>query len=1238
MDLDAQSCGGSNGSLIGVRVEHVADELGAILVTLPQTPSSTDSSGYESGEWRSLLRCVSSVCATHMREHASYEEKVRKAAVTANDLDGFVELAAKRCGLLEGEPEMTEDLIVDWGLSTYLEWAAGVAICASSEHVSLRTQLRGRLEDLLSEERVVPKGGAPVDGKAWDRGWRDYVAVEQRRFSEVPPALDYSLEQVYIDLRAVYLAADNEQGEGVAPERVGVKLCEHIRDWLLSEEEKHHKLAVIGARGMGKSTFSTVFVAKHALELREQGCVVITLPVDQLQLNQSVEDALSAYCLRQSKFGFSAVDPQFLKQYQVLLLLDGVQHLDERSNGSEMEGSTFVRETCLMADRLNSHIGSTRMHVAFVGMPSIAKHHAETFRGKALLEILPFSPSGMWKAWWPKQSEGGFMEVDQNEQWWDKWRRLTGGALEDPRSMIQAKGAESLTCRPFFNDLIAYAYQVAGLAQAQAHDLSALYQHVSSFLMGKFAGHQAERAKEYLLCLEEVAVWRWHGTTWDCDTQTLRDLLNDSEYLTELLGAQVDLKLADSVAKMARTFFKEDQLLELSGGIQKFLFWDYLIAVRILRVTAAIVSREAGVALEKKLHEWTALTAFAPISESTYFFMSSLMREKLEALGERERCQWQSVFSEMFGHAVQHDVPIHKVMKHADFGVLRAGAFNAETSIAIVLGQIAQVTERVSAVEWSKHNQQELGSWLMRMNGQRVDYISSSISYGVSQLLPTPMLLRSLNYLNFTGQALTVQNLSSANLKGAVLSRVRMSRSSFRYAEMAHAQMDHSVMRQVTMDHAHLNHASFDHSDLSEARMQKCAMHGASFIRAKLNNVDLTDSHAGSCVFSWADLSNALLERTRLDQSRMNGAVLSNCSIQNSWLLDCSLDEVVAKQVSFRHCELRGSSMVNAVMNQAFFSDSGLERVGMFRAECEGAEFQKCQMAGVNLEKANLRGASLQACAMEGASLNGADLSEATVSASTNLNAASMNEATLSGTLFHRVDLERVSFEQARIDAKTKWVDCNLRSADFNGVHLDGVTMTGNTLERSNFIAASLIRADLTQAKLGRALMDRCQAEGAIFKQADLSAVTMFQADLRDADLSAATLHGVNLHGATLDGANLIKADLQGASLFGASLEGADLRGANLEGANLFGANFEKVKIEMDQLSDEQRGQIRGTPEWIFRNDAMNAVFRRDSASLDSLKIVEQKEEVVVVNGEVVEVVEEAEVVSSEVNHEEAGQ
>ena len=66
-----------------------------------------------------------------------------------------------------------------------------------------------------------------------------------------------------------------------------------------------------------------------------------------------------------------------------------------------------------------------------------------------------------------------------------------------------------------------------------------------------------------------------------------------------------------------------------------------------------------------------------------------------------------------------------------------------------------------------------------------------------------------------------------------------------------------------------------------------------------------------------------------------------------------------------------------------------------------------------------------------------------------------------------------------------------------------------------------------------------------------------------------------------LTGFDLTGFDLTGADLTGADLTGADLTGAVLTGAVLTGANLANATIYSNQLSEEQRRQIIGQPNYI---------------------------------------------------------
>ena len=131
---------------------------------------------------------------------------------------------------------------------------------------------------------------------------------------------------------------------------------------------------------------------------------------------------------------------------------------------------------------------------------------------------------------------------------------------------------------------------------------------------------------------------------------------------------------------------------------------------------------------------------------------------------------------------------------------------------------------------------------------------------------------------------------------------------------------------------------------------------------------------------------------------------------------------------------------------------------------------------------------------------------------------------------------------------------------------------------------ANLTNADLTNADLTRANLNHSDLTNAILTGANLISAQLIHAVLTNAKLIRA-----DLNGAFLNMSKLIHADLTGADLTGAMLIRADLTGAILTGAILTGADLTGATIFRDSLSEEQRRQIIGEPNYIQRQQRRQA-------------------------------------------------
>ena len=1055
--------------------------------------------------------------------------------------------------------------------------------------------------------------------------WLKYLEKNQIRVKQPIPGESFSLEDIYVDLRGVTLGQKKDDAGGEVAERKGGYLADSVLQWLRSGSREEPMIAIVGESGSGKSSFCDMFVTQHALDLYKEGISTFHVSAGSLTADGSLPSLLVDYFSNIVSLNFDPLGESYLKDHRVLLILDDLEKLWVSTHQREELLRRFIQNAFDLCSEINRGAGQIKLQMLFTGHPETIRSSPDFFYGASLLEILPFYPGNKEaQEWWPK--EGGKcqegLQVNQRQQWWERWSKLTGEKIPEQIGVAGSFGAGALAHQPFFNYVIAHAQRRVGWRPDQEFSLQGLYLGIVGSILEAVNPRGSIQQEEFLLCFEELAVWISHGESFELTVSEIHQRLNQSLFIQCVAKEEVGWPMAEALHSAIQLFFFADDLKTVCSNFRRYLLGDYLVASRLVRIMRWLCGDRAECRYDKgssckhsglydDLLFWTKMTASVGMNVSTFTFFRALLKDALENLPEDEQVHWQFVFSSLFSYAVTNTVPIDQVEGYPTYRLMNQGACHAETALVVALGGIAVVTKRVSPVEWKESEPQALGSWLMKMNGQHVDYLSPALGYGVSQIMPSPLILDSLSYLNFSHQILTVQNLASASLEGAMLTGVSLSRSSLRYADLRNACMDRSLMCQVTMDHANLCGANLDYTELTGSRMEWCQMSEASLIHAILNETDLSFAKLNHCAFSWAKLNNALLRYAVLDDARMNGAAVNESSFRGASLVRCSLDDVTGSKVIFDQCNLDDASLIGGILNEGSFSDATLHNACLYRAELKSANFLKCQMSGVNLEASNLCEATFRDCDLQGASLNKADLAGANFEAGCSLHGASLSGVLLHGAVFQHVDFRMAVFEKSQASGETQFIECDLSGADFNEVDLGGIDISGNQLGGVIFIGARLKGADLTGADLCRAVLDRADFSGAVLKKATMDNASLFQVNLKRANLSQATLRRANLHGADLEKTDLSGVDFSGASLFGASLVGADLEDANLSEASLFGANFEGARLRADQLTEEQKEQMRGAPDWIYSNEVLNDLHVKQGDSLDSLMIVEVKESVI---------------------------
>jgi uncharacterized protein YjbI with pentapeptide repeats len=478
---------------------------------------------------------------------------------------------------------------------------------------------------------------------------------------------------------------------------------------------------------------------------------------------------------------------------------------------------------------------------------------------------------------------------------------------------------------------------------------------------------------------------------------------------------------------------------------------------------------------------------------------------------------------------------------------------------------------------------------------------------------------------DLTGADLTGANLRGANLTGATLEKARLEGANLLGANLSGADLSGAS----GIDPSRLSMPSWyvaGQTECKEISVPGCVKgnyYPEQLVQAlRAGRIDPRKEGLEGAMLEGADLSSlgdltgarmrgANLRGANLRGLRLAGADLSGAILDDAILTDVQAPDTVCP-VSESPCydggrACRGSTQACMQKPGAELKLTGasLVRTRLDGAVLTGADASNTVMTGADLSGTEASRAKLTASRMEGirtstaTRLAGADLSQAS------LVGADLRGMVLDGAKLEKADLTRIIADERTRAEGASFAGVNLTEACLTnstllrGASLEGVLAPRASLAGANLQATNFSKADLRGATLasdgagpgdachctperGPAVCGLTRAQGALFKETNLSGANFKATDLRSlslekADLRGALLGRTDLRNATLSGANLSGGDLRttilsGAKLVGANLADADLSGNELiepilSGADLSRANLRRAVLVRANLS-----------------------------------------------------------------------
>jgi hypothetical protein len=654
------------------------------------------------------------------------------------------------------------------------------------------------------------------------QAWLKYGTWLQKQVEEPMFLEAFSLKRVYVPLRAYYKRkVEGQKAEEVEPrltnrdnfERVVIELDKELETWLNQAKKDDAIRLISGSPGSGKSSFAKMFAANLA---ETDKIRVLFIPLHHFNPADDLIDAVGKFVQMDGILPHNPLAADY-RESRLLIIFDGLDELAMQGKIAEKIAQDFVREVQRTVDRLNQQ--KLCLQVLIAGRELAVQANETDFRKEGqILHVLPyFVPEDKRKNY---VDTNQLLEQDQRQNWWQNYGAVSGyGYTGLPNELNQGNLTE-ITAQPLLNYLVALSLRRGELTFSQDTNLNAIYNDLLKAIYERgWAGHQHRaiqgiEEKDFVRILEEIALAAWHGNG---RTTTVRDIEKhcDNSNLKNLLrrfqeGFQDDAK-ASITRLMTAFYFRQSGHNDSGDKTFEFThksFGEYLTARRIVQevryIHRKLKARDDDPYEDwderRALHRWALVCGSTAMDEYLFKFVLDEMRLHYQKKPE-DVAKWQDTLCHLIGFMLKHGMPMEKLEPRPNFQEENRQARNAEEALLAVLNSCARLTEKLSEIKW--HSSDAFGTWISRLQGQRIDkdvFCLSCLSF---------LDLRGciLNFKDFYRANLEGANLEGANLEGANLIRANLERANLARANLEGADLEGANLENTNLAGANLEGA-----------------------------------------------------------------------------------------------------------------------------------------------------------------------------------------------------------------------------------------------------------------------------------------------------------------------------------------------------------------------------------------------------------------------------------------------
>ncbi len=735
-----------------------------------------------------------------------------------------------------------------------------------------------------------------------ERDWNKYNAWLQKQIDVSMFDEAFSLNQVYVPLRAYYItkykdiskepqnidrAIELESDKGFTCHIVDMQT--ELDKWLEKGNKEDAIRVISGGPGCGKSSFAKMYAVHVALRGETK---VLFIPLHRFDPQDDLIHAVGSFAINTDHFDYNPFSPADGEK-RLLIIFDGLDEISKQGKVGADIAQQFIREIEMKVNQRNNI--ELRVQVLLSGRTLFVQANATEFRqSEQILNVLPYyeSPNFARSIYDPKR----LLEIDQRDLWWNKYGIAAGGHYDCMPDKLKSKELQDVTSEPLLNYLFALSYTKGNFDLTDGINLNSIYSNLLNqvykrgYSDNRLRRNVPEMSEDDFSCvLEEIGLSAWHGNG---RTTTISEIMNCCNY-----SGNNDLleKLQEGAKKgvtrlLAAFYFREAD--EIRGTEHTFefthkSFGEYLAVKRIMRLLKLVNSetrrristRGTGWDYEDALCKWAWL--FGPSPITTYIF-DFLCREIQQQDKENEVKPWQETLQNLISYMLKNGMPMEKARDRITYFEQKRQARNAEEALLAVLNACARSTEDISHIKWP--NETSAGEWIHFLQGQRWGGENRLVLNCLSFLDLDNSVLDGSDFYetNFEHSSMKMVRLYSAFMSFACLVHTNLNGSNLEYANLNGSNLEYANLNGAKLEYANLSGADLGGADISHASLKSANFTGASFVNTDLKHANLRNANLQRAKLGGADLSGAKLEGANLDSADVRGAKLENTYLKGA--------------------------------------------------------------------------------------------------------------------------------------------------------------------------------------------------------------------------------------------------------------------------------------------------------------------------------------------------------------------